>query len=766
MAGRADHADFNTPRPQQGGGGKDDERDQAKCSGRPDTMGDCRVQIRYVGALATDIGHDSAGGGTGGRTSVISSSDRDGGGIDDVNDAASASCASCCCWVTTPSADTSLRQLADSILVDLEDGLKSETSRRRSHAGGGGGEDGCIGGDEGSQQQGVVSFGSGANAIITSTSTTTNIQPRPLHLYDITLHPPTNVTTTLLTHPSLIGPNSKTLHDMGWYPSARLVVCYQDDEEEEEVVKDLIRGAGGGRQVEIDEGEYNRPMPNTSASGDTSSAKMVRLTGREVSGEQADVAMGDGYRPKPSQIMAAVSARDTASSARDAHGGGDNSNADEEDGGRTEQRRKRASEQRMKEKRRTARLDNAIRRIDGQQEEGGGRKKNKNAKVSAQVKKMLVKSRAIGPTNKSLREEDRFYVEVLVIDDTVGHRNSGGSDGGGIEQRPAATTPSYRYFSRVASAIQMASASVSRPLGNDATVELLVKWVEHSSDGGGDGGDVGGDDGGDDEQQQYRRLPNLMALHEAEEGGYLHQFDRVVVRVYRIEDDEPTKSVFDTTTNTNNSMDVVEMGENDEQQQQQMVAPPSVTDDKTNGKEDTEAAHPEAMEEDGEADESTTLSDRISQAIEAAAVAAAAAASTKGKTAKKAKKSALSERVRQMLMKSKAKGDKKNVKDSDRFYLEAVLVEESGTGELSAPGGPPSPYFFNRMASVQNILGVMGINKDDSNIRIFAQGVKDGKNVVYHQLDDHIDDDTVRFCDAEKAAKLQQFSCVVLMKRG
>lgn len=66
----------------------------------------------------------------------------------------------------------------------------------------------------------------------------------------------------------------------------------------------------------------------------------------------------------------------------------------------------------------------------------------------------------------------------------------------------------------------------------------FARWSCWSSDGGGSGSDDEEDESSPDASSPpeavvcYRRLPNMMALHEAEKGGYL--FDRLVVRAYRI----------------------------------------------------------------------------------------------------------------------------------------------------------------------------------------------------------------------------------------
>lgn len=623
-------------------------------------MGDCRLQVRYVGSLVAELGGD---------------------GDDDVREPAS------CWYASSPSADSTLRQVTDNILTDLEG------RRRRERSNGT-----CAANNTAS-----LSFGSGASDYYS------------LLLYDMTLHPPCDVTPIVLSHSALTGPKSKTLQELGWFPSARLAVCYERDirvdknDTSAAVQRRIvdIAGEGGGDE---ETGEYNR----TKRLGVDDSARMVQLT---VPGNIEF--LGDGYRPKVSEMMAAVANRDVGNDAASANK-------------KTEELRikKKTIDKRKKEACRTARLDEAIRRIDDSNAKKSKKSKT-NANVSAQVKKMLIKSRAVGP--QSLREDDRIYLETLFVDDTGADEEGNNTDSGG--------SVSYCFFSRVAKVGHVASASAASPVGGDATVEVLVRIT--STD------DV-------DNTEEYRRLPNLMALHEAEEQGYLHQFDRVVVRKYTLcmcDDDGggPTKSVLD--------VDDEEVSSSSDRQQEMIVGGKTSTGvDQMAIEDDGKCIHvPESCTEDDDTAPSASadLCIRMSQAIEVAG-----ASSSKDGASKKKKKSSTSEKVRQMLIKGKAKGDKKGVKECDRFYLEGVLVNEDGlTGNITAKV-PPAPYFFNRMSSIESsILRALGIaSNEGSKVEVYARGSTDGNGDDYRRLEDL----TTRLCDAEKTSLIQQFSCVVV----
>ncbi len=625
-------------------------------------MGDCRLQVRYVGSLVAELGGD---------------------GDDDVREPAS------CWYASSPSADSTVRMVTDNIMTDL----KRRCRRGRSN------------GTCAANNTPPLSFGSGASDY------------HSLLLYDMTLHPPRNVTPIVLSHSALTGPKSKTLQELGWFPSARLAVCYERDIRVDKNdtsaavqrrIVDIV-GEGGGDE---ETGEYNR----TRKLGVDDSARMVQLT---APGNIES--FGDGYRPKVSEMMmAAVANRDVGNGAASANN-------------QTEERtKKKTIDKRKKEARRTARLDEAIRRIDDSNAKKSKKSKT-NANVSAQVKKMLIKSRAVG--TQSLREDDRIYLETLFVDDTGADEEGNSTDIGG--------SASYCFFSRYAKVGHIPSASAASPVGGDATVEVLVRITSTDAV---------------DNTEEYRRLPNLMALHEAEEQGYLHQFDRVVVRKYTlcsIDHDDgggPTKSVLDVDD------EEVTSSSSDRQQERVVGSKTSTGDDQMTIEDDGTDIHvaESCTENDDTAPSAAAdLFIRMSQAIEVAG-----ASSSKGGTSTKKKKSSASEKVRQMLIKGKAKGDKKGVKECDRFYLEGVLVNEDElTGNITAKV-PPAPYFFNRMSSIESSIlqALGGACNEGSKVELYARSSTGGNGDVYRRLEDL----TTRLCDAEKASLIQQFSCVVM----
>ena len=648
------------------------------------TMGDCRLHVQYVGSLAAEL-------------SVPDSSS---------DEPSSHSCSksdndSSCWFVSSPSGDTTLRQYTDSILSDLQHRFRGPNESNAS---------------------------TGKNRVPVPPSFESGI-PSSLLLYDMTLHPPRNVTPTIVSHSALTGPNSKTLNQMGWFPSARLAVCYGRDigskdnasADAAQCIVDIV-GEGAGDE---ETGEYNRAK-RLSVAVDVR-ARMVKLTGPDN-----DESVGDGYRPKVSEMMAAVTNRDV----------GNGIAPDVSRDKAAAERAKKAAAKRKKEARRTARLDEAIRRIDEGKENSSSKKSKTNANISAQVKRMLIKSRAVG--KKSLREEDRFYVEILFVDDTV----SDSTGAGAKEHNADGESSSYHFFSRVAK-VGIVATSVSNDAGS--TVEVLVRTTK-----------------AEDNSKEYRRLPVLMALHEAEEQGYLNQFDRIVVRNYRLcttsaddDDDDhdgsgPTKSVLDEDEKEI-ACSAGSCEQNEESSLGMSVDKNASTGDGSAANEDESTAATCTENDTANSSSVATLSlyHQISQAIEAAE-----ASKTKGSNVKKKKKSSTSEKVRQMLIKGKAKGDKKAVKEHDRYYLEAILIRENSlTGSITADE-PPAPYFFNRMASIEaSILKTMGVSsKDSASVELYVRETRDRQGDTYSRLEDIM----MRLCDAEKMSALRQFSCVVV----
>lgn len=178
---------------------------------------------------------------------------------------------------------------------------------------------------------------------------------------------------------------------------------------------------------------------------------------------------------------------------------------------------------------------------------GGSKKAKKNKKVSDQVKKMLIKSRAEG--NKKIRAEDRIYLDVVLFDvtkvksakdgDDSGNRNENGSEidgcggsaaegilGDESKQVERFMSSSYMFFSRVATVGKLISTRTGSSANfRDIGAELLVLTSPSNECEGAE------------DSMVYRRLPPTLPLHEAESRGYFKNFGRVIVRVFKADVD-------------------------------------------------------------------------------------------------------------------------------------------------------------------------------------------------------------------------------------
>lgn len=239
--------------------------------------------------------------------------------------------------------------------------------------------------------------------------------------------------------------------------------------------------------------------------------------------------------------------------------------------------------------------------------------------------------------SSSLKMHDRVYLHIVVV--------NGDDD----------TREEFRYFSQqdtVARIVSTVANNVSLP----QEAELLVKCT-------GSGGEM-----------VYRRLPVSMRLYEAIAANHVEEVDTVVIRCFTPPEEEPTTSITDT--------------EEEEQSDTEMEI-------EHDTKEDTvkDEAEPSPVIDSMETDEDNEIYNRMATAISAMDDAASAKS--------KKKSSSTSDKVRKMLMKSKAKGDKKRVpKMDDRFFMELIVVEDFN-GHCSAAA---SPVFLARSDAVERLL--------------------------------------------------------------
>lgn len=287
------------------------------------------------------------------------------------------------------------------------------------------------------------------------------LQKGSAKLWDCTIYPPKEITEWPLTlFPETRGSKSKTLYDAGWFPSCNLQVLPPE------------RQPVTATAADFEDPQYNRLV--VEPGGTMLSSSVVQLKSFQ-----------SGEKPLPSQILASVAERFSE---------GDEAN-DAETATAKDQRTRNREALRVREMERNRRLDDRIRRLEELSVD-------KHKRVSEQVQKMLIKSRATGPDN--LKIPDRFYLRCIV------------DDGLSIKEE-------LRFFSTQFTVGRILS-SFSVPKERQA--ELLVLHRESKTCA-----------------PCYRRLPVLMRLYEAVAGKYLDEFAKVIVRIYNSNEDERSSCI-------------------------------------------------------------------------------------------------------------------------------------------------------------------------------------------------------------------------------
>jgi len=358
----------------------------------------------------------------------------------------------------------------------------------------------------------LLSFCSSHNEdVMTSAGTSSLVEllkQKQVSLWDYTVHPPKNISDWLTEkYPDRQGVKSLTLYDAGWYPSGIIQV---------QGLNEKPRAAASAGQYEKDT-QYNKVQSDGESKTPVSRNELVKLTDQEASGKTQG-------RPLPSQVLGMVPQRfdDEKKQAGDA-----NMVDSAETIAARAQRRQNKVAAAEKERKRQQKLEQRIRKLEEKQQ---GKAKNK--KVSAQVQRMLIKSRATG--RKQLKREDRIHLRCIVV--------SGDDDDDDAKEE-------YRFFSPQDSAGRIVE-SFSHPTMSSAKtcarqkqpqhVEMLVLRKNNSKS------NDQGDEGNEAMDHLYRRVPVLTRLYEAIGEGYISDFDKVVIRFYDpSKGEEPTMSIAD-----------------------------------------------------------------------------------------------------------------------------------------------------------------------------------------------------------------------------
>jgi len=281
-----------------------------------------------------------------------------------------------------------------------------------------------------------------------------------------------------------------------------------------------------------------------------------------------------------------------------------------------------------------------------------------------------------------------------------------------------------------------------------------------------------------------------MMLYEAESGGYLSQFDRIVAHIYRmsqqnnVNDDDvneddfiggPSKSILDEDSDDegddeNNDVNILKNGDrrNDEGSKINKTEEENLVLEKTGN--DTA--------------ENDTKKDTIMQICSRIDVAIRLMEENDDNSKKKKKRSTTSDKVRQMLMKSRALGDKKGIKEDDRFYMEIVIVVDDCKSDddvqtLSAPATKASSIakmasFFSmflskKRSTISHISDFaltqlsssaknMQQNESEMDSEVLCKKTSDGvKDGFYYHLSN-----SMTLCEAEEKGCVAQFDRIIV----
>ena len=449
-------------------------------------------------------------------------------------------------------------------------------------------------------------------------------------LWDCTTHPPKDITDwPLQKYSDIQGLQSKTLFDAGWFPSGTLRVSLKTEGAPMAAVSSL----------QNDEAQFNlRSKVSVDASSGGGATPSVQLVGTNTTAAPllpSQLLQSVTQRFEDDDIIMADAQPDAALKA-------------------IQERRHNQQARAAREQERFQKLEAHIQRLDS------STKKNKT--VSDQVRRMLIKSRATGA--KTLKQQDRVYFHIV-----MDHGDTTGTTSETMDA-PAATTTAaadsakeaFCYFSRQDTMGRGILSNFTDPQGSSSgnttrQSELLVRQTASK-----EGVDT----------IIYRRLPNVMRVYEAIELQYLEpEVNKVVLRWYNPSSEEPTTSVGEDKE-TRNDLDI---SKNGAQEQASAINQPdnSTTTDKaattsTAGEEVTAAAQPSG---DESTIEDPTLAALLRQHDE----------EEQKKSKKKSSKSSTSAKVRQMLMKSKAKGDAKRLQMEERFFFELITAVSMTSNE-------------------------------------------------------------------------------------
>ncbi|OEU10118.1 hypothetical protein FRACYDRAFT_247732 [Fragilariopsis cylindrus CCMP1102] len=529
-------------------------------------------------------------------------------------------------------------------------------------------------------------------------------------LWDCTYHPPKDITSwPKYDFPDFQGMKSKTLHTAGMFPSGTWIV----------VPKGITPNkllSDNNAYVDM---QYNNVNTNNKNIGSSDgSEKAMKVMESVINRFQPENKEEFKKKLSESDIIAL--------------------------------RRNNLQHRKRRERERVTKLDRKIEILKEQSsssssESCSSSKKKKTKKVSDQVLRMLVKSRATG--EKSLKQQDRIYFQCLVfLDDDNENDNDNDNDNettsmtnnnninnnnnnnsiGGVDTAPSTTKESilskeYRYFSPQDTFAKIAN---SFPNHNGYLSEVLCRRQP-----------AAGDRLVADEASSlltHRCFPVSMRIYEAISQGYLSDNDTkigtLIIRWYRNRDNA-TPSIIE------NKFDDDEMIDTDESNNNYIGTTTSTLSDEQIMTDATTITTPETkipMQVDEETKsvaindtsaffEDTQISNIIQKLDDL---------NRKGKKATtKNPLSAVAIKLRQM----KSKGNKK-IKIEDRIFLNVVIITFENTEEDYAMA-ISEDIFMSKSEPIERILRYISTTTEKNSTTTTTRNVEDWIFLVPQQND-------------------------------
>lgn len=552
-------------------------------------------------------------------------------------------------------------------------------------------------------------------------------------LWDCTLSPPRDITSwPRQDYPDLQGLKSKTLHAAGLFPSGTWMVIPKG------MTPNNFSGYDSNVYVDV---QYNN---NNGDSNDNTDTIEKMNTNRTV--EFNDPALRlDTSTPLPSQVMETVSTRFAAEERAE-----ELKRMETSESSITALRRENIQLRAQKELERVIKLE---RRIAMLEEQSNNNKPKKKKKALDQVLRMLVKSRATG--DKNLKDQDRFYFQCLILyDDNVDTTISDSEDHDTTKSMPDGARPSkeYRYFSpqdtfaKIANSVSNGRHKENKEFFSEVLCRRLEGQIEEMHTA----------------LPVYRRFPMTMRVYEAKSRGYLslsenitnYFDDTLIIRCYIDREDATPLIQDETILHINNKNNTNKKGITDSNDQMTStdaaaisISTPTIADKKTNTASNDADTTTTTFED-------TPLSDAIRQMDDANKTG-----SEKGQSTKK---SAAALKVRQMKMKSKAKGNKK-LKIEDRVFLEVVLISEIGRKPIC------ECYFLSKKDPIERILQWIGGTGTNASSPLFTKNVAEQWEFLVPQDDSRyrpIATTSIAMKEAEEIEILKSFDRIILRPKS